>query len=148
MAGWRGIVYSATSGCFDLVGWCCQVTLSVTVGDSTACVTSACPIYMFPTSNTGSRKYYLWKKMIGWKIDLFFFITENLLGILDRLCAEPMCRSHDFLSLTLAVVGSTSSNCYFLLQCRCLWACVLCVLVVRFVKSEEGKSEEIWCILL
>ena len=74
------------------------------------------------------------KKMIGWKIDLFF-ITENFLGILDRLCMEPMCRSHDFLSLTLAVFGSTSGSCYFLLQCRCLWVCVLCVLAVRCVKS-------------
>ena len=36
-----------------------------TVDDSTARVTSACPIFMFPTSNTGSRKYYLWKKIIG-----------------------------------------------------------------------------------
>ena len=86
------------------------------------------------------------KKMIGWKIDLFF-ITENFLGILDRLCAEPMHRSRDFLSLTLAVVGSTSGSCYFLLQCRCLWICVLCVLVVRCVKSSVGESEEIWCIL-
>ena len=29
------------------------------------------------------------KNMIGWKIDLSF-ITENFLGILDRLCAEAM----------------------------------------------------------
>ena len=48
---------------------------------------------------------------------------------------EPMCRSHDFLSLTLLVVGSTSGSCYILLQCQCLWVCVLCVLVVRCVKS-------------
>ena len=74
------------------------------------------------------------KKMIGWKIDLFF-ITENFLGILDRLCTEPMCRSHEFLSLTLAIVGLTSSSCYLLLQFRCLWVCVLCVLVVRCVNS-------------
>ena len=59
------------------------------------CVTSAWSIYMFPTSNTSSRKYYLWKKIIGWKIDLFF-ITENFLRILDRLCVERMCRRHDF----------------------------------------------------
>ena len=110
-------------------------------------VTSAWSIYIFPTSNTGFRKYYLWKKMIGWKINLFF-ITENFLGILDRQCVEPMCRSHDFLSLTLAVVGSTSGSCYFLIQCWCLWVCVLCVLVVRCVKSQVGKSEDIWCILL
>ena len=31
--------------------------------DSTG-VTSAWPIYIFPTSNTGSRKYYLWKKKL------------------------------------------------------------------------------------
>ena len=98
------------------------------------CVTSVWPIYMFLISNTGSRKYYSWKKY-DWLKNRPFFITENFLGILDRLCAEPMCRSHDFLSLTLAVVGSTSSSCYFLLQCRCLWFCVLCVLVVRCVKS-------------
>ena len=74
------------------------------------------------------------KNMIGWKIDCFFII-ENFLGILDRLCAEPICRSHDFLCLTLTVVGSTSGSCYFLLQCWCLWVCVLCVLVVRCVKG-------------
>ena len=73
------------------------------------------------------------KKMIGWKIDLFF-ITGNFLGILNRLCAEPMRRSHDFLSLTRPVVGSTSGRCYFLQQYRCLLVCVLCVLVVRCVK--------------
>ena len=63
------------------------------------------------------------------------FITENFLGILNRLCTEPTHRSNDFLSLTLAVVGSTSGSCYFLLQCRCLSVCVLRVLVVRCVKS-------------
>ena len=42
----------------SIVGWRSQRRL----GDSTACVTSACPIYVFPTSNTSSRKYYLWKK--------------------------------------------------------------------------------------
>ena len=42
-----------------------------------------------------------WKKMIDWKIDLFF-ITENFLGILDRLCAEPMRRSHDFFQFDIS----------------------------------------------
>ena len=97
-------------------------------------VTSAWPIYIFPTSNTVSRKYYLWKKN-DWLKNKPFLITENFLGILDRLCVEPMHRSHDYLSLTQAVVGSTSSSFYFLLQCRCLWVCVLCVLVVRCVKN-------------
>ena len=56
--------WSTASSCFDLVWWCCRVILSGTAVDSTARVTPACPIYMFLTSNTGSRKYYLWKKMI------------------------------------------------------------------------------------
>ena len=28
LSGWRGIVYSVTSGCFDLIGRCYQATLS------------------------------------------------------------------------------------------------------------------------
>ena len=28
LAGWREVVYPATSGCFDLVGLCCRVTLT------------------------------------------------------------------------------------------------------------------------
>ena len=28
LADWRGVVYSATSGCFDLVGPCYRMTLS------------------------------------------------------------------------------------------------------------------------
>ena len=27
LAGWSGVVYSAKSGCFDLVEWCYQVML-------------------------------------------------------------------------------------------------------------------------
>ena len=124
MADWRGLSIRRQAVTLiwsdGIVGW-----RSLDGRRFNSRVTSAWPISLFPTSNAGSRKYYLWKKMIGWKIDLFF-ITENFLGILDRLCAEPMCRSHDFLSLTLAVVGPTSGSCYFLLQCRCLWVCVLC----------------------
>ena len=89
-----------------------------------------CSRFQTPAPENATRG----KNMIGWKID-FFFITENFLGILDRLCAEPMRRSHDFLSLTQTVVGSTSGSCYFLLPCRCLWVCVLCVLVVWCVKG-------------
>ena len=107
-------------------------------------VTSACLIYIFPTLNTGSRNYSLWKKN-DWLKNRPFFITENFLGILNRVCVEPMCWSHDFLSLTLAVVESTSVRCYFLHQCRCL---SVCVLVVRCVKSWVGESEEIWCTLI
>ena len=75
------------------------------------------------------------KKKNDWLKNWPFFIIENFLGILKRLCAEPMRRNHDFLSLTLAIVGSTSGSCYFLLQCRCLSVCVLCVLVLRCVKT-------------
>ena len=74
------------------------------------------------------------KKMIGWK-NRPFFITENFPGILNKLCMEPIHRSHDFLRLTLAVVWSTSGRCYFLQQCRCLLVSVLCVLVGSCVKS-------------
>ena len=56
---------------------------------------------------------------------------------------ERMRRSHDFLSLTLTVVGSTSGSCYFLQQCRCLRVRVLCVPAVRCVKSQVDESEEI-----
>ena len=112
----------------ELLLWSGQTVLS---GDTfrrpaiqLACDQLMCSWFQTPAPENATSG----KNMIGWKID-FFFITENFLGILDRLCAEPMCRSYDFLSLTLTVVGSTSGSCYFLLQCRCLWVCVLCVLV-------------------
>ena len=113
---------------------CCHVMLLGQPVIQLAC--NLCLAYLYlPNFKHRLQKILLVeKKMIGWKINLFF-ITENFLGILDRLCAEPMCRSHHFLSLTLAVDGSTSGSCYFLLQCRYLWVCVLCVLVVRCVKS-------------
>ena len=127
-----GVVYLAMSGCLiwsdSVIRWRSRDSRRFK-----GCVTSVCHIYVFPISNTGSRKYYLWKEY-DWLKNRLFFITENFLGILDRLCMQPMRRSHDFLSLTLTVVGSTSGSCYFL-QCRCLWVCVLCVLVVRCVKS-------------
>ena len=102
LAGCQGVVYSATSDCFDLVGLCYLVTLS---GRSSIYqrMTSVWPIYVFPISNIGSRKYYLWKKY-DWLENRLFFITENFLGILYRLCTELMRRSHDFLSLTLTGV--------------------------------------------
>ena len=130
LAGWRGVVYSAANGCFDLVRRCCRVTLSGRPAIQLACD------HRFPTSNTGSRKYYLWKKN-NWLKNRPFFITENFQGIMHRLCADPMRRSYDYLSLTLAVVGSTSGSCYFLLvkvnqikklsfmnMCVCLCVCV------------------------
>ena len=128
LSGWRGFVYLATSGCFDLVGWCCRGTLLGQPGS-----TGMWPLLgLFissqfqtpaPENTTCEKK----KKKNDWlKNRQLFFITENFLGILNRLCAEPIRRSHDFLILTLAIVGSTSGSCYFLLQCRCLWVCVLC----------------------
>ena len=124
LAGWRGIVYSVTSGCFDLV---LSGDALRTADDSTRVwplfFLFMCSRFQTPAPENATRG----KNMIGWKID--FFLTENFMVILDRLCAEPMRRSHDFLSLTLTVVGSTSGSCYFLLQYRCRWVCVLCVLV-------------------
>ena len=134
LAGWQGGIYSATSGCFDRVWQCCQVTLLAWPRTQLP-VWPQLGLIIYSWLQTSAPENTTWgKKIIGWKIDLYF-ITENFLGILDILCAEPMCRSHDFLSLTLAVVGSTSGRCYFLLQCRCWLVCVLCVLVVRCVKS-------------
>ena len=72
LAGWQVFIWSAARGCFDLVWRCCRVMLTAAARDSTARVISTCLIYSFLTSNTSSRKYYLWKKkMIGWKVDLF-----------------------------------------------------------------------------
>ena len=148
LAGWWGVIYLATSGCFDLVGRYCQVMLLAQLAIQLL-VWPLLGLFICSQLQTAApENTTCGKKMIGWKIAFFFFITENFLGILDRLCAEPMCRSHDFLSLTLAVVRSTSGSCYFLLQYPCLWVCVLCVLVVRCVKSQVGEWEEIWCILL
>ena len=55
LAGWRGVVSSATSGCFDLVGPCYRLTL-LWWPTIQPWVTSVWPIYEFPISNTGSRK--------------------------------------------------------------------------------------------
>ena len=62
LVSWWAVIWSAASGCFDLVRWCCRVMLSTMAEGSTAGVTSACSIYMFLTSNFGPRKHYLWKK--------------------------------------------------------------------------------------
>ena len=135
LAGWRG-------GC--LLGnkrllWSGQTVLSGDALRMTVIQTGVWPLFgLFISSQLQTRapeNTTCGKKMIGWKINLFFFITENFPGILDRLCVEPMHRSHDFLSLTLAVAGSTSGSCYFLLQCQCLCVCVLSALVARCVKS-------------
>ena len=141
---WRVVIWLAACGCFDLVWQCCHVTLSEMDKDSTARVTPAWPIYKFPTSNTGSKKYHLWKKHDSLKNRLFF-ITENFLGILNRLCAETMHRSHDFLNWMLAIVGSTSGRCYFLQQCQCLSVfCVFLLLDVWSVKWVNQKRFDVF----
>ena len=82
----------------------CRVTLSETAGDSTARVTSACHIYIFPTTDTGYRKHYLWKKK--WLVEkkTFFFYNWEFSG--DRVCAEAMLFSVWHLSL----LGQLLSN--------------------------------------
>ena len=125
LAGWREVIYSAISGCFDLVGWCCRVTLL-------ARPTIQMPVWpllgLFICSRlqTSAPENTTCGKKNHWLKNRSFFITENFLGILDRLCAEPMRRSHDFLSLTLAIVGSTSDSCYFLLQSMSVGLCFVC----------------------
>ena len=120
----------AANGCFDLVWQCCWVMFLATGPEIQLLVWPPLALFIYSWLQTLAPK----NTMIDWKIDLFFII-ENFLGILNRVCAEPMHRRHDFLSLTLAGVGSTSGRCYFLQQCWCLSVCVLCVLVVRCVKS-------------
>ena len=137
---WRGGIFSATSGRFDLVWGCCWVTLLPWPGIQRP-VWPLLALLICSLLQTPAPENTICGKKNDWLKNRPFFITENFLGILDRLCAEPMSRSHDFLSLTLAVVGSTCSCCYFLLQCRCLSVCVLCILVVRCVKSWVGESE-------
>ena len=45
LAGSRGVVYSATSGCFGLVGRCCQVTFSGRPRIQLAC--DLCVAYLY-----------------------------------------------------------------------------------------------------
>ena len=118
-------VYLATSGCFDLVGRCCRVMLLEWLAIQTGLWPLLGLFICSQLQTLAPENTTCGKKMIGWKIDLFFK-TENFQGFLDRLCVEPMRRSHDFLSLTLGVVGSTFGSFYFLLQCQWLWVCVLC----------------------
>ena len=114
-------------------GWrCCWVTLSATVAIQ---IPVWPPLALFICSRLQTpAPEILFVEKNDWLKNRSIFITENFLGILNRLCAEPMRRSHDFLSLTLAIIRSTSDRCYFLQQCRCLSVCVLCVLVVWCVK--------------
>ena len=133
LAGWRG------RGLFDdeRMLWSGRTVLSGDALGAASNSTGVWPLldlFMCSRFQTPAPENTTCGKMIGWKIS-FFYITENFPWILDRLCTEPMHRNHDFLSLTLAVVGSTSGICCFLLQCRCLWVCVLYVSVVWCVKS-------------
>ena len=92
------------------------------------------PYLCVPNFNHQLQKILFVEKN-DWLKNSPFFYNWEFSGILNRLCVEPMRRSHDFLNLTLAIVGSTSGSCYFLLQCWCQSVCVLCVLVVRCMKS-------------
>ena len=124
LAGWQRVVYSATSSCFDLVGRFCRVTLLRRLSIQQAC--DLCLAYLYVPNFKHQLQKILLVEKNDWLKNRSFLYNWEFWGILDRLCAEPMCRSHDFLSLTLSVVESTSGSCYFLLQCRCLWVCVLC----------------------
>ena len=99
------------------------------------CSCALCLPYLYIPHFIHRLQKTLYVEKNDWLKNWLFLITENFQGILNRVCAEHMRRSHDFLSLTLAVVGLTSGRCYFLQQCQCLSVCVLCVLVVRCVNS-------------
>ena len=71
MAGWRG-VYSATSGCFDLVGRCCRVTLLGRQMIQLACDLCLAYSYVPNFKHRLQKKKLLVENMIGWKIDLFY----------------------------------------------------------------------------
>ena len=65
LASWQGVVDSATSDCFDLVGRCCRVMLSrrstiQLAGDLRSRFQTPAP----ESTTCG-------KNMIGWKIDFF-----------------------------------------------------------------------------
>ena len=89
LASWQGVVHSAMSSYFDLVGRCYQVTLLGRPAIQMAC--DHCLAYLcVPGFKHRLQKCYSWKKY-DWLKNRLFFISENFLGILDRLCAETMC---------------------------------------------------------
>ena len=113
LAGEQGVVSSVTSGCFDLVGRCCRVTLLGRPAIQLVCDLCLAYSYLPNFKHRHRPQKILLVEKNDW-LKHWTFFSENFLGILERLCAEPMHRSHYFLSLTLAVVGSTSGSCYFL----------------------------------
>ena len=147
LAGWRVVIWSAVNLVWPMAWRCCWVTLSAMVVDSTAHVTSACPIHIpnfkhRPQKILFAKKKKKKKKMIGWKIDLFF-ITENFLGIwMDyvwSLCAETMI----FSVWHWPLLGQHPVDIIFFYSVYiCQFA--FCVLEVRCVKSSVGESEKIW----
>ena len=130
LAGWRVVIWSAVNLVWPMAWRCCWVTLSAMVVDSTAHVTSACPIHIPNFKHRPQKILFAKKKKKKKKNDWLknrpFFYNWKFSGDLNGLCVEPMCRNNDFLCLTLAIVGSTSSRYYFLLQCLYLSVCVLC----------------------
>ena len=135
LASWRAVIWSGANSCFDLVWQCCQVALSAMAGGFNCPCDFHLPYLYIPDFKHQLQKTLFVGKKNDWLKNRPFFITENFLGILNWVCTEPMRRSHDFLNLTWAIVRSTSGKCYFLLQYQCLSVSVLCVLVVRCVKS-------------
>ena len=119
LSSWSQVVALIKSD--SVVWWCSQWRLKVQLLVWPLLALFICSQLQTPApENTICGKKWLVEK-------LTFFMAKNFLGILNRVCMEPLRRSHDFLSLTLVVVGSTPGRCYFLQQYRCLPAYVLCV---------------------
>ena len=72
LAGWRAVIWSVASGCFDLVWRCYRVTLSETAEFHCPCDLRL-PFLYVPDFKHRLQKilFVEKKKMIGWKIDFF-----------------------------------------------------------------------------
>ena len=86
LAGWWEVLWSTIGKQLLWSGLIVLLGDALSDSDSTAHVTTTCPIHIFPTSNTSTRKHHLWKKNYWWKNRLFF-ITENFLGILKIMAS-------------------------------------------------------------
>ena len=140
LATWRGLSIRRQAVSLiwsdSVIGWCSRH----------GCIQLACDLclaYLYLPNFKHQLQKILLEEKNDWMKNKPFFITENFLGILDSLCVERIRRYHDFLCLTLTVVGSTSGSCYFLLQCRFMWFCVLGVLVRR-VKWVNQKRFDVF----
>ena len=91
--GWQGVVNLAMSSCFDLVGPCYRVTLSLWL--TIQLLGDLCLAYLWVSDfKQWPQKMLLVKKnMIGWKID--FFLNLRIfwgfwIDYARSLCAEAM----------------------------------------------------------